>query len=157
MHEILLVAALAAGWQFETVQDPMGLPVYVAAVAPDEERPDVALRYLCGGVTGVVLQFNLGDTEFQPNQFSTEEPEWEDVRFEFPEGPYDTAAKRAPITDGLATYEIKGSDAAFIAGLMQDSESVTVTRGQASFTFPLAGAPAAIAEVSGACPFKYQE
>lgn len=156
IHTLIFAAAIAGGWQFETATDPLGLPVYVAAVAPDGTRPDVALKYLCGGVTGVVLQFNLGDTDYQDGQFSTDEPAWEDVRFAFPEGPYNTTAKRAPIADGLATYEIKGSDAAFIAGLLQGSASVSITRENASFTFPLDGAAAAIDEVVSACPFKYR-
>ncbi|MCE9523176.1 MAG: hypothetical protein K8S25_12190 [Alphaproteobacteria bacterium] len=156
IRTLIFAAAIAGGWHFETARDPLGQAVYVAATAPDAERSTVALRFLCGGLTGVVLQFNLGDTDLQDGQFSTDEPVSESVRFEFVEGNYDTTAKRAPITDGLATYEIKGSDAAFIAGLMQDSASVSVTRGSASFVFPLDGAPAAIGEVKSACPFKYE-
>ena len=159
MIRTLMFAALAAagGWQFETAHDPLGQAVYVASVAPDAERPDAALRFLCGGVTGVVLQFNLGELEHPDAQFSTNEPAAEDVRFAFPEGNYDTEAKRAPIVDGLSTYEIKGSDAAFIAGLFKDSDSVSITRGDASFKFPLDGAKFAIDEVVSACPFKYPQ
>jgi len=144
-------------WAFATEHDPMGQPVYVASVAPDAERPAVGLRYMCGGVTGVVLQFNLGEVEYEGSQFSTDEPQFEDVKFVFVEGTYDSTAKRAPIVDGLATYEIKGSEAAFVVGLMKDSESVTVSRGEASYSFSLSGARGAIDEVTLACPFKYQD
>jgi hypothetical protein len=156
IRTLILVAAFGA-WHMETARDPLGQAVYVAEVAPDAARPHVALRFLCGGVTGVVLQFNLGDTQFARAQFLTSDPPWEDVHFVFPEGNYDTAAKRAPITDGLATYEIKGSDAAFIAGLLKDSDSVSIKRGAVSFTFPLDGARFAIDEALSACPFKYEQ
>jgi hypothetical protein len=156
MIDVLLAAALAS-WQFQTVHDPLGQPVYVASIAPDAARPHVALSYSCGGIVGVVLQFNLGELRYAGAQLSPKEPAWEDVRFAFPEGNYDTAAKRAPITDGIATYEIKGSEAAFVAGLFKDSDSVKVSRGKVSFTFPLAGARFAIDEVMNACPFKYTE
>lgn len=156
MFGALIVAAFGA-WAFATERDPMGQPVYVASVAPDAERPAVGLRFLCGGVTGVVLQFNLGEVEYEGSQFSTDEPEFEDVKFAFLEGTYDSTAKRAPIVDGLATYEIKGSEAAFVVGLMKDSERVTVSRGEASYSFSLSGARGAIDEVILACPFKYQD
>jgi hypothetical protein len=155
MHALFLAAAL--GWQFETAHDPLGQPVYVASVTPDEARPFVSLKYSCGGIVGVVLQFNLGDVKYGSMQFSTKEPEFENVRFAFAEGNYDTTAKRSPITDGLATYEIKGSEAAFVAGLLKDSDSVTITRGTVSFSFPLTGARSAIDEVVSACPFKYPD
>lgn len=155
MFHLALVAAFsAAAWQFATEHDPLGQPVYVARVAPDAARPFVSLKYVCGGVAGVTLQFNLGT---MAKDFSTKEPGFEDVRFEFPEGKYDSAARRAPLTDGIDTFEIKGSEAAFIAGLMSDSDAVTVSRGGASFTFPLSGARFAIGEVKSACPFKYQD
>ena len=153
IRTLMFAAAVASGWHFGTERDPLGQPVYVAEVAPDGAR---TLKYLCGGVVGVVLQFNLGEIEYGGNQFSTNEPTDEAFHFEFPEGPYDTLAKRAPITDGLSTYEIKGSEAAFIAGLMQDSDSVSIKRESVSFTFTLDGAKAAIAEVTDACPFKYK-
>ena len=155
IRTLILAAALAGGWQFDTRRDPLGQAVHVAEIVPDAGRPDVALRFMCGGMTGVVLQFNLGDIEYEGGQYSTEEPARENVRFEFPEGHYDSTAQRAPISDGLATYEIKGSEAAFIAGLMQDSERVSITRENSSFTFPLDGAQAAIGDVVSACPFKY--
>lgn len=155
MITLVLVAALsAASWQFQTTADPLGQPVYVAEVAPDAERPFVSLKYACGGVTGVVLQFNLGT---MASDFSTKEPGFEDVRFTFAEGKYDSAAQRAPLTDGIDTFEIKGSEAAFIAGLFADSDAVTVSHAGASFAFPLTGARFAIGEVKNACPFKYTE
>ena len=84
-----------------------------------------------------MLQFNLGEVEYRGRQFSTDEPAWEDVRFAFPEGDYDTTAKRAPITDGLGTYEIKGSEAAFVAGLLQGQRQRVDHAREASFSFPL--------------------
>jgi hypothetical protein len=156
MIDVVLAAALAT-WQFQTRHDPLGQPVYVASVAPDAARPYVQLSYSCGGIVGVVLQFNLGELRYAGMQLSPKEPEWEDVRFAFPEGDYDTAAKRAPITDGIATYEIKGSEAAFVAGLLKNSDSVAISREKVSFTFPLTGARFAIDEVMSACPFKYNE
>lgn len=141
-------------WQFATERDPLGQSVYVAEIAPDETR---SLRYLCGGVTGVVLQFNLGETEHGPGAFSAAEPKPEEVQFSFLEGAYDTLAARAPIADGLGTYEIKGSEAAFVAGLFKDSDAVTVKRGNVSFQFSLAGAQGAIGEAMNACPFKYPD
>ena len=139
-------------WQFATEQDPLGQPVYVAQIAPDQVR---SLRFLCGGITGVVLQFNLGETEYGSDAFSIAEPKPEQVRFHFVEGNYDSTAQRAPIADGMGTYEIKGSEAAFVAGLMKDSDAVTVTRGDVSFRFPLDGARFAIDEVVSACPYQY--
>lgn len=151
---MLRVFLLALVWQFATEHDPLGQPVYVAEVVPDQVR---SLRFMCGGVTGVVLQFNLGEVEYAGSAYSAGDPAFEDVRFAFIEGNYDTSAKRAPITDGVGTYEIKGSDAAFIAGLLKDSESVEIRRGEASFRFPLDGARGAIDEALNACPFKYPE
>jgi hypothetical protein len=47
MLQILVFsAALAGTWHFETQRDPLGQSVYVAEVAPDDERPHVALRFL---------------------------------------------------------------------------------------------------------------
>ncbi|MBL9099183.1 MAG: hypothetical protein JNK07_19805 [Alphaproteobacteria bacterium] len=154
---MILFFTAALLWQFQTASDPLGQPVYVASIAPDAARPFVHLKYSCGGIVGVELQFNLGEMQYAGAAFSRAAPEFEDVRFTFAEGKYDTAAKRAPITDGIATYEIKGSEAAFVAGLFKDSESVSVSRGSADFTFPLAGARFAIDEVMSACPFKYTD
>lgn len=156
IHTLIFAAAIAGGWHFETARDPLGQPVYVAEIVPDAERPHVALRFQCGGMTGVVLQFNLGEVQYAGSQFSPREPEWEDVRFEFEEGPYKTTAKRAPITDGIGTYEIKGSEAAFVADLLKTVGSVSIKRQLVAFTFPLDGAATAIGEVVSACPFKYR-
>jgi len=154
---LMFAAAVAGGWQFETQRDPLGQPVYVAGVVPDGGRPSVALGYSCGGIVGVVLQFNLGDVRYAGMQFSTRDPDEEDVRFAFPEGSYNSTAKRAAITDGLGTYEIKGSEAAFLVGLMKDSERVEITRGDISYTFPLTGAREALDQVLTSCPFRYRE
>jgi hypothetical protein len=157
IRTLIIAAAVAGGWQFQTANDPLGQPVYVASIAPDAGRPYVGLKFSCGGIVGVVLQFNLGEIRYAGAAFSRREPEFEDVSFAFAEGKYDTTAKRAPITDGIATYEIKGSEAAFVAGLLKDSGSVVVSRGDISFAFPLTGARFAIDEVLSACPFKYPD
>lgn len=136
------------------MSDPLGRPVYVAEVAPDSAR---SLRFLCGGMTGVVLQFNLGRIEAAADAFSVDEPKPETVRFAFAEGNYDTAAVRAPITDGIGTYEIKGEEAIFVLSLMRDSERVEVLHGDATAAFPLAGARAAIDETRTLCPYKYPD
>lgn len=154
---LILAATIASGWQVETLRDPLGQPVYVASVAPDAARPYVQLKYSCGGIVGVELQFNLGETRYAAGAFSTSDPPAEDVLFTFPEGKYETIAKRAPITEGIGAYEIKGSEAAFVAGLFKDSDSVAVQRESVSVTFPLAGARFAIDEVISACPFKYPD
>ena len=157
MLSLVFAAAVAGGWQFETQRDPLGQAVYVAEVVPDAGRPSVALRFLCGGMTGVVLQFNLGEVQYAGSQFSPREPDFEDVQFDFEEGPYKTTAKRAPITDGIGTYEIKGSEAAFVADLLKTVGSVAIKRELVAYTFPLDGAAAAIEEVVSACPFKYRQ
>lgn len=154
MSLALLVAA-SIGWQFAASQDPLGQSVYVAALVPDEARPHVGLRFSCGGIVGVQLTFNLGELTYSDKQLSDVEPEWEDVRFLFGEGPYDTTAKRAPITEGIGTYEIKGSDAAFVAGLLQSGGQVEIIHDDAKASFSLDGAGLAIGEVIEACPFKY--
>jgi hypothetical protein len=154
---ISLLLAGAVAWQFQTEFDPLGQPVYVAAVTPDPARPYVGVKYSCGGIVGVELQFNLGDARYAASAFSTGDPPIETVRFTFPEGKYDTTAKRAPITEGIGTYEVKGSEAAFLASLLKDSDKVTIGRGPVSFTFPLDGARFAIEEVVTACPFKYRQ
>jgi hypothetical protein len=152
---LLLLAALSAsGWQFDTVRDPLGQPVYVASIAPDAARPFVHLTYACGGIVGVELQFNLGE---MPAVVSNDEPEFEHVRFGFAEGNYDTVARRAPITEGLGTFEIKGSEAHFVASLLKDSDGVQVSRNGAAVAFTLLGARIAIDEVMSACPFKYPD
>jgi len=158
VHALLIAAALGAqGWHFDTQRDPIGQPVYTAEVRPDPARQHVSIKFSCGGIIGVVLQFNLGEIKYADSQFSTRDPEWEDVRFTFAEGKYDTTAKRSPITDGLGTYEIKGSDAFFIARQLKAGGSVTVSRRRLAFEFPLDGAGFAIGEAMASCPFQYPE
>lgn len=150
----MLSILLALSWQVATVSDPLGRPVYVAEVAPEGAR---SLRFLCGGITGVVLQFNLGRITPSRDAFSLNEPEPEDVRFAFAEGNYDTTAVRAPITEGIGTYEIKGEEAIFVLSLMRDSETVEVSHAGGAAYFPLTGARAAIDETRAACPYKYPD
>ncbi|NOT39955.1 MAG: hypothetical protein HOP13_05630 [Alphaproteobacteria bacterium] len=150
----MLSFLLALSWQAATLNDPLGRPVYVAEVAPDSVR---SLRFLCGGMTGVVLQFNLGRTTASPDAFSVDDPQPENVRFAFAEGNYETTAVRAPITDGIGTYEIKGEEAIFVLSLMRDSEQVEVQHGDATAAFPLSGARAAIDETRAQCPYKYPD
>jgi len=151
---VLILAALAASggaWHYETQADPLGQTVHVAEIAPDEARPFVALRLMCGGIQGVVLQVNLGQMQFA----SMTAPPASGLSFNVGSAPaYSTAAAVAPITDGVGTYEIKGSEAGNVAHLMMQGESVTVHQGSASFTFPLSGASTAIGEVIANCPFK---
>lgn len=151
---MILFFAAALLWQFQTLSDPLGQPVYVASIAPDAARPFVHLKYSCGGIVGVELQFNLGE---MPAAITNDEPQFEHVRFGFAEGNYDTVARRAPITEGLGTFEIKGSEANFVAGLLKDSDGVQVARNDASISFSLLGARVAIDEVMSACPFKYTD
>lgn len=150
----MLSILLALSWQVATVSDPLGRPVYVAQVAPDSAR---SLRFLCGGITGVVLQFNLGRITPSRDAFSLNEPAPEEVRFAFAEGNYDTTAVRAPITEGIGTYEIKGEEAIFVLSLMRDSERVEVQHAGGTADFPLTGARAAINETRAACPYKYPD
>ena len=148
---MIFALVIAASWVFQAGQDPLGQPVYTAGVRYEAAQ----LTFSCGGIVGVVLQFNLGDVNYGDKRYSPAEPEWEDVRFTFAEGPYDTTAKRAPITEGIGTYEIKGSDAAFIAGLFQSGGSVAIKHDDAEAHFSLDGAGPAIGQVIDACPFKY--
>lgn len=150
----MLSILLSLSWQVATLSDPLGRPVYVAEVAPDSAR---SLRFLCGGITGVVLQFNLGRLTPSQDAFSLADPEPEAVRFAFAEGNYETTAFRAPITDGIGTYEIKGEEAVFVLSLMRDSEWVEVLHAGATADFPLAGAKAAIDETRAQCPYKYPD
>jgi len=144
---LIFAAAFAGGWHFGTERDPLGQPVYVAEVAPDRARPHIALRFSCGGLAGVVFQFNTGDMRLAGMSGA---PATEGVRFDFDGRGYETTARRAAIADGIGTFEIKGSEAFHVAGLMQQSGSVSV----GGVTFPLDGAHAAIGEVLDACPFK---
>jgi hypothetical protein len=149
MHALIMAAALAGtgGWTYETVPDPLGQAVHVAQVAPDGDRPYVALRLMCGGITGVVLQVNLGEMGTAPPASG--------LSFDVAGAPaYSTAASLAPITDGVGTYEVKGSEAGNVAHLLMQGASVTVQQGETSFTFPLSGASLAIGEVIANCPFK---
>ncbi|MEQ1756592.1 MAG: hypothetical protein ABL973_20925 [Micropepsaceae bacterium] len=155
---LLIAAALAAtGWQFQTQADPLGHPIYVAASLPDPEKPQAFLRFSCGGIIGVELQYNLGKPAFEGSDFSTGEPQWEDVSFTFPEGPYPTTSKRAPITDGVGTFEIKGGDAMFIVKLFRSGGSVTIKQGPQESAFSLEAAAGPINAVIDQCPFKYND
>ena len=149
MMRMMMAAALASSgaWTYETARDPLGQSVYVAEIAPDAARPYVAIRLMCGGIAGVVLQVNLG-------QMQTVAPA-SGLSFDVGDAPaYSTAASLAPITDGVGTYEIKGSEAGNVAHLLMQGESVTVHQGEASFTFPLGGASLAIGEVIANCSYK---
>ena len=117
MKLLLMTAALlaAAPWRFDVQTDPLGQSVYVAEVAGSEDLPQAFLRFSCGGMPGVLLQFNLGQAAHEDSDFRADDPAWEDVTFLFPEGEYPTATKRAAIADGIGTFEIKGSEAMFIA------------------------------------------
>ena len=154
MRLMILAAALAASggsWHYETQADPLGQTVHVAEVAPDQERPFVAMRLMCGGISGVVLQVNLGQMQYASMSAAPSGG----LSFNIGAAPaYSAAAALAPITDGVGTYEIKGSEAGNVAHLLLQGESVTVHQGDASFTFPLSGASMAIGEVIANCPFK---
>jgi hypothetical protein len=152
MRVVMMAAALASGgaWTYETTRDPLGQTVYVAEVVPDQARPYVAMRLMCGGIAGVVLQVNLGQM-----QYASMTAPASGLSFDVGGAPaYLAAASMAPITDGVGTYEIKGSEAGNIAHLLMQGESVTVHQGAASLTFPLSGAARAIGAVISNCPFK---
>ena len=51
-----------------------------------------------------------------------------------------TTAKRAPLTDGMGTYEIKGGDAMFIAKLIKAGGEVTIAHNGQSQRFRTEGA-----------------
>lgn len=150
-------ALLASGWQFEAKTDPIGQTVYVAEFRPPADQPQAQLRFSCGGIVGVELQFNLGQSHYDSGAFSTDDPPWEDVQFTFPEGPYPTTAKRAPLTDGVGTYEIKGGDAMFIAKLIKAGGEVTIEHAGQSQRFVLDGASDPVTQVIEQCPFKYPD
>lgn len=155
---LLMAASLSApGWQFETISDPLGHPVYVASSIRHAEAPQAFLKFSCGGIVGVELQYNLGHAAFSGNDFSTDDPKWEDVSFIFPEGPYPTTAKVAPLTDGVGTFEIKGGDAMFIAKLFRSGGNVKIIQGVQEATFSLEGASGPVTEVIEQCPFKYND
>lgn len=155
---LFLAAAVAAtSWRFDVQTDPLGQNVYVAQASVSEELPQAQLKFSCGGIIGVELQFNLGQASFSGKDFSIEDPAWEDVTFVFPEGPYPTTTRQAPLTDGVGTFEIKGNDAMFIARLFRSGGEVSVEHNTQTARFLLDGAAGPIGEVIDACPFKYAE
>jgi|GEM_PF-2277296 len=159
MKFLLMTAALlaAAPWRFDVQTDPLGQSVYVAEVAGSEDLPQAFLRFSCGGMPGVLLQFNLGQAAQDGSDFGTDDPSWEDVTFLFPEGEYPTATKRAAIADGIGTFEIKGSEAMFIARQFKAGGEVTLRQGAQSTRFTLEDAAGPISEVIASCPFKYED
>ena len=155
---LLTTAALAAsGWYFQSAADPLGHAIYVAEMARYADLPQAQLKFSCGGIIGVELQFNLGQTRFDSADYSTDDPAWEDVRFVFAEGDYPATAKRAPLTEGVGTYEIKGGDAMFIAKLLKAGGEVTVEHSGQSLRFGLEGAAVPITQVIEQCPFWYPD
>ncbi len=147
---ILMIAVALAGsgtWHYDTARDPLGQTVNVAEIVPDAARPYIALRLMCGGIAGVAIQVNLGQMQASPERG--------EMSFAI-EGarPYATAASLAPITDGVGTYEIKGSEAGNVAHLLMKGENVTVRQGAASETFSLSGAAAAIGQVITNCSYR---
>lgn len=158
----IFVADVPTGvWTYATERDPLGQAVHVAEIKPDESRPFVAMRLMCGGIVGVSLQVNLGEMQ---SAAVTSAPAG--LSFEVGFGPmyanaaaYSATAAKAPITDGLGTYELKGSEAGNVAHLLMQGNSlsgdtVLVKTGAAHYIFPLSGAPTAIGEVIANCPFK---
>src|SRR5690242_18181902 len=125
----VVVAALGASggsWHYQTTSDPLGQTVHVAEIAPDEARPFVAMRLMCGGISGVSLQVNLGQMQYA----STMSAAPRGLSFNVGDAPaYSAAASMAPITDGVGTYEIKGSEAGNLAHLLMNGDSVTVHQG----------------------------
>jgi hypothetical protein len=148
----VFVAFAAGQWRYETARDALGQTVHVASIAPDAARPYIALRFLCGGIGGVVFQFNTGDMQLAG---LASEPIFEGVRFEFADLSHQATATRAAIADGIGTFEIKGSEAFRLASLMQRGGSVLVSRGRFRLAFPLDGAIDAIGRVLEACPYKF--
>mgnify|MGYP000128366427 CR=1 FL=1 len=78
MSLALLGATLmaASGWQFDTRTDPIGQTVYVAELRPSAEQTAAQLRFSCGGIIGVELQFNLGQASYDNGAFSTASRAW---------------------------------------------------------------------------------
>jgi hypothetical protein len=95
MNVLLLAAATIAAtmWRFEIQTDPLGQSVYVAEAAGSDALPQAVLRFSCGGLPGVLLQFNLGQARFEGEDFSIADPAWEEVTFTFPEGAYHQACR----------------------------------------------------------------
>lgn len=154
MMRIFVIALALAGsgaWHYQTERDPLGQSVHVAEITPDAARPYVALRLMCGGIAGVVVQVNLGQMQYAS---MTSAPS-AGISFEVEGAPsYATVAASAPITDGVGTYEIKGSEAGNVARLMMRGGAVTVHQGAASQIFSLSGAAGAIGEVIANCAYK---
>ena len=155
MIRILMVTAAAAlamagSWHYEATHDALGQTVHVAEIVPDAARPYVAMRVMCGGLAGISLQVNLGEMQ----SASMTAPAG-GLTFEIAKSPaYSAAAAMAPLTDGVGTYEIKGSEAGDVAHLLMRGDEVTVRQGAVSATFPLAGAAGAIGELIANCPLK---
>ena len=148
---VLMIVALAGGggaaWRYTSAHDPLGQTVHIAEIVPDAARPYVALRLFCGGIAGVSLQVNLGQMQVAANGG--------ELVFSVDNGAaYTTPATLAPITDGVGTFEIKGSEAGSVAQLLLHGAAVSVREGEASVTFVLSGAAAAIGEVIARCPYK---
>jgi len=159
MSFLLLTAVTiaAASWRFDVQTDPLGQNVYVAEASGGENLPQALIRFSCGGLPGVLLQFNLGQARFDGEDFSLDDPAWEDVTFTFPEGDYPTTTKRAALADGVGTFEIKGNEAMFIARQLKAGGEVTITHAQRSARFLLDDAAGPISEAIDACPFKYAD
>lgn len=151
------MAIAVSAWRFDVQSDPLGQSVYVAEARSSEELPQAFLRFSCGGIPGVLLQFNLGQALQDGADFRHGDPAWEDVTFVFPEGEYPAATKRAAIADGIGTFEIKGSEAMFIARQFKAGGELTVKQGAQSARFHLDEAAGPISEVIASCPFKYED
>jgi hypothetical protein len=156
MIRILMATAAAAfampgSWHYEATHDALGQTVHVAEIVPNAARPYVAMRVMCGGLAGISLQVNLGQMQFA----SMAAAPAGGLTFEIAKSPaYSAAAAMAPLTDGVGTYEIKGSEAGDVAHLLMRGDAVTVRQGRVSATFPLAGAAGAIGELIANCPLK---
>jgi hypothetical protein len=147
----------ASSWHFDVQSDPLGQNVYVAEATGSEDLPQAFLRFSCGGMPGVLLQLNLGQALQDGGDFRADDPAWEDVTFVFPEGEYAAATKRAAIADGIGTFEIKGSEAMFIARQFKAGGELIVRQSVHSARFMLDEAAGPISEVIASCPFKYED
>src|SRR6185503_6498164 len=97
-----------AAWKYESQTDPLGQTVHVAQIAPEEARPFVAMRLMCGGISGVMLQVNLGEMQ---SALMTSPVVGLSFSFNSDVADCSAAASIAPVVDGVGTYEIKGSEA----------------------------------------------
>jgi hypothetical protein len=155
---LMTAAALAAAtWRFDVQTDPLGQSVYVAEATGSQELPQALIRFSCGGMPGVLLQFNLGQAGFEEQDFGNDDPAWEEVTFAFPAATYPAPAKRAALADGVGTFEIKGTDAIAIVRQLTGGGEMTVTHNLQSARFVLDGAAGPISEVIASCPFKYPD